>query len=101
MGRSDCDEHAAGTAARFCGTGTRHVYQMSERFAGRTVLVTGGTGGLGRAVALAFVEESANVIVTYRKQEEFEALPGNPRVEGFSADVTDEDAVHELVKSIL
>jgi NAD(P)-dependent dehydrogenase (short-subunit alcohol dehydrogenase family) len=74
---------------------------MSERFAGRTVLVTGGTGGLGRAVALAFLEESANVIVTYRKQAEFEALPRNARLEGFSTDVTDEAAVHELVESIL
>ena len=74
---------------------------MNERFAGQTVLVTGGTGGLGRAVALAFLEESANVIVTYRKQAEFEALPRNARLEGFSTDVTDEAAVHELVESIL
>jgi len=74
---------------------------MSERFSGQTILVTGGTGGLGRAVTLAFLEEAATVIVTYRKQEEFDALPKGPKLEGYPADVTDEGAVHALVEHIL
>ncbi|HEY2382650.1 MAG TPA: SDR family NAD(P)-dependent oxidoreductase, partial [Terriglobia bacterium] len=61
---------------------------MSPRFADRNVLVTGGAGGLGRAVTQAFLEEGANVIVTYRKQEEFDAFRNPPRLEGFIADVT-------------
>ena len=44
---------------------------MDISFAGRVVVVAGGTGGLGRAVSLAFLEEGAKVIVTYRKEEEF------------------------------
>jgi NAD(P)-dependent dehydrogenase (short-subunit alcohol dehydrogenase family) len=48
---------------------------MSERFAGKLVLVLGGTGGLGRAVSTAFLREGATVVVTYRRQDEFEALP--------------------------
>jgi NAD(P)-dependent dehydrogenase (short-subunit alcohol dehydrogenase family) len=40
----------------------------------RVVLVAGGTGGLGRAVSRAFLEEDARVVVTYRKQEELDIL---------------------------
>ena len=47
---------------------------MADRFAGKSVLVAGGTGALGRAIALAFLEEAAYVVVTYRRQEEFAAL---------------------------
>ncbi len=39
---------------------------MSARFEGKAVLVAGGTGGLGRAVSLAFLRENAVVVVTYR-----------------------------------
>ena len=40
----------------------------------KVVLVPGGTGELGRAVSLAFLEQGDRVIVTYRKQEELNAL---------------------------
>ena len=47
---------------------------MNARFSGKVVMVAGGTGGLGRAVSLAFLEEDARVIVTCRHPEEFAAL---------------------------
>jgi len=47
---------------------------MPTRFQGKSVLVAGGTGGLGRAVSLAFLSEGAAVHVTYRSEEEFSAL---------------------------
>ena len=79
---------------------------MSERFSGKVVLVAGGTGGLGRAVSLAFLQEGAKVAVTYRKQEEFDALKqaagaDASRLGGYVTDVTDESAVSQLVGKIL
>ena len=35
------------------------------RFAGRTVLVTGGASGIGQGIALAFAEQGANVAITF------------------------------------
>ena len=35
-------------------------------FHDKIVLVTGGTGGLGREVTMAFLEAGATVVVTYR-----------------------------------
>jgi NAD(P)-dependent dehydrogenase (short-subunit alcohol dehydrogenase family) len=65
-----------------------------------TVLITGGTGGLGRAVALAFLQQGANVVVTYRKAEEFNSLKDQPRLQGFPVDVTDESAVRHLIDEV-
>jgi NAD(P)-dependent dehydrogenase (short-subunit alcohol dehydrogenase family) len=79
---------------------------MGERFTGQLALVAGGTGGLGRAVSLAFLEEGASVVVTYRNKNEFEALLGAAganasRLEGHELDVTDDSSVHQLVSSIV
>jgi NAD(P)-dependent dehydrogenase (short-subunit alcohol dehydrogenase family) len=80
--------------------------EMSERFQGKVALVAGGTGGLGRAVSKAFLEEGARVIVTYRKQQEFDLLKRSAgahgsSLEGHSIDVIDEAAVRELVHEIV
>lgn len=79
---------------------------MNINFRDRVALVAGGTGGLGRAVSLAFLEEGARVIVTYRNQEEYVALKdaaganaGN--LEGQVVDVTDELAVAGFVDNVL
>jgi len=79
---------------------------MSERFSGKVALVAGGTGGLGRAVSLAFLQEGANVAVTYRKQDEFEALKvaagaNASRLVRHIVDVTDEAAVNGLVGKVV
>ncbi len=43
-------------------------------FHDKIVLVTGGTGGLGREVTMAFLEAGATVLVTYQVAEEFAAV---------------------------
>ena len=80
---------------------------MSAGFSGKVVLVAGGTGGLGRAVSLAFHKEGAQVVVTYRKPEEIDLLRtaadagGGSRLEGHRIDVTDEAAVSQLIETML
>jgi NAD(P)-dependent dehydrogenase (short-subunit alcohol dehydrogenase family) len=69
-------------------------------------LVAGGTGGLGRAVSLALLEAGAIVNVTYRKEEEFDALnraagANSGRLDAHDADVTDENAARRLVDTIV
>jgi NAD(P)-dependent dehydrogenase (short-subunit alcohol dehydrogenase family) len=79
---------------------------MSGRFEGKTVLVAGGTGGLGHAVSLAFLEEGATVITTFRSQEGLDRLkneagPAGSRVDGQAVDVTEEAAVRQLIEKIV
>ena len=79
---------------------------MSAKFEGKVVLLAGGTGGLGRAVTLAFLEEGAKVVVTYRKQEELDALKiaagvDTAQLDGVAVDVTDEPAVRQLIEKIV
>jgi len=79
---------------------------MSTGFADQVALVAGGTGGLGRAVSLALLQEGAHVIVTYRVQPEFDALQSAAqqsllRLQGHEVDVTDEAAVRRLVDEIV
>lgn len=78
---------------------------MNVSLSDKVVLVAGGTGGLGRAVTMALLEEDARVAVTYRKREEWIALQsaaGNrSSLEGHPVDVTDEAAVGQLVGRIL
>jgi|ERR1700730_1320130 NAD(P)-dependent dehydrogenase (short-subunit alcohol dehydrogenase family) len=79
---------------------------MAVQFASKIALVAGGTGGLGRAVSLAFLEQGCNVAVTYRRQEEWVALQSaagasKERLEGHALDVTDESAVTGLTERLL
>ena len=77
---------------------------MAKRFNGKTALIAGGTGGLGRAVSLAFLGEGTNVHVTYRVDEEFSSLKKSvgetPQLQGRRVDVTSENETAELVRNI-
>jgi NAD(P)-dependent dehydrogenase (short-subunit alcohol dehydrogenase family) len=86
-------------------------YVGSGRLEGRRALITGGDSGIGRAVALAFAREGADVAIVYLPEEEQDAqetvrlvedagrraltLPGDVRDEAFCAEVV-ERTVAEL-----
>ena len=75
------------------------------RFDEQVVLVTGGSRGIGRAVALGFAREGASVVVHYASNERAAAStlgelgPGAHRVE--RADIADPADVTHLVERVL
>ncbi|MEY2341236.1 3-oxoacyl-ACP reductase FabG [Acidithiobacillus sp. IBUN Pt1247-S3] len=73
---------------------------------GRTALVTGGSGGLGRAMSETLAAAGAQVAVHYRKgQEEAEAVvrgieQAGGKAQAFAADVSDPQAVERLLQDV-
>jgi 3-oxoacyl-[acyl-carrier protein] reductase len=65
---------------------------------GRRVLVTGGSKGLGEAIARELVAEGARVAICSRNEEEVRATAAEIGAEyAQAADVTEPEQVHELV----
>jgi 3-oxoacyl-[acyl-carrier protein] reductase len=76
---------------------------MSRRFDGHSVVVTGGSRGLGRVIARCFAEEGARVGITYRTRrddaEETLRLVQEAGVEGDAVqmDVRSPDSVRQAI----
>jgi NAD(P)-dependent dehydrogenase (short-subunit alcohol dehydrogenase family) len=86
-------------------------YKGSGRLTGRKALITGGDSGMGRAAAIAYAREGADVAINYLPQEQSDAdevlalirkagrkavaLPADIREEGFCARLV-LDAVAQL-----
>ena len=75
--------------------------------AGRTVLVTGGTSGIGRATALGLAAMGASVAITGRDRERTEhsareiRATGGGRVDVFVADLSSQAQVRRLADEVL
>ena len=79
--------------------------EATARFQGQVVIVAGGTGALGSAVARAFIQEGASVAVTYRTPREYDDLESSlstdrARLRGHQVDVTSEAAMSRLAAAV-
>jgi len=67
------------------------------KLTGRTILITGGSAGIGRAFALKFLELGNEVIVTGRRQEALAELQAkHPGLHTLQSDVADPEQVAAL-----
>jgi NAD(P)-dependent dehydrogenase (short-subunit alcohol dehydrogenase family) len=64
-----------------------------------TVIVTGGTGGLGAAVVRRLLDDGWRVVVPWVVERELERLTDRDDVELIKADLFDAHAVEELVRA--
>lgn len=76
---------------------------LDKRFAGKTVLITGGGTGMGKAAALRFGREGANVVIAGRRPAELnvvaeEITAGGGTALAIPADVSDAAQVEAMVK---
>ena len=72
------------------------------RLDGKTAIVTGGAGGLGRSMVAAYAQAGANVVVASRNRDNIERVANKIKGKGQSSlaivvDITDADSVDALI----
>ncbi len=76
---------------------------MSEGYAGRVWIVTGGSSGFGREISLAALSRGDRVAATARRSQRLEDLvrEAPERVHALALDVTDPEGVRRAVDEVL
>ncbi|HTW85512.1 MAG TPA: SDR family oxidoreductase [Candidatus Sulfotelmatobacter sp.] len=76
---------------------------MDLGIAGKLALITGGSSGIGRAVALGLAAEGARIAVAARRGEELDEVvaaaraAGSPQAHGYAVDLTDPASIAKLL----
>lgn len=83
-----------------------HITPTPERLRGKAALVTGGARGIGKAIALRFAEESADVCIVDKDLTEAEETAREAAALGVHAialrvDVSDRSGVERVVKQAI
>ena len=84
------------------------MVDMTAHMAGKVVLITGGTGGIGKATAIGLAAQGARVAITGHDRERAEAAAaeirdatGNPLVDAFAADLSSQAEVRRVAAHVL
>lgn len=72
----------------------------------KTAIITGGGTGIGKATAILFAEEGANVVITGRREEKLKEVQDEVKTKGhdidiFACDVSDEQSCKETVDYVI
>src|SRR6266576_5328092 len=100
--------------AKFAVTGTivaAAIYAARARrrmdFNGKTVLISGGSRGLGLELARAFAEEGANLVLLARDEAKLACAAAElqrrhgTNISTFICDISKQDQVHEVIPKIV
>lgn len=85
----------------------RDNYKGSEKLKGKVALITGGDSGIGRAVAVHFAREGANIAIIYLEEDE-DARKTKEMVEGegtqcliISGDIRDKKFCEQSIQKVI
>jgi NAD(P)-dependent dehydrogenase (short-subunit alcohol dehydrogenase family) len=84
------------------------AYKSADRLTGKVALITGGDSGIGRAVAIAYAKEGADIAIVHLAEESEDAEETCRRIEELgrrcillTGDVGDPQVCNEAVKEVV
>src|SRR5690625_3483897 len=78
-----------------------------NRFAGKTIIITGATSGIGRSLALKLAEKQANLVLISRSSQKLIDLKseltqfGSSDIQIFTADLSNRQSTRDVFQTII